>query len=714
MQRSKSLPLDLLLLASLVWVLWGLFDPLLAFTDTHIAGGDTISHPWIAKSLKQAWSRGDVWSWNHGWFAGFPMLYFYFYPLYVLVVLLELVGLPEAVAFKVAILCVVTAVPVVYYLTGRRWLSPPQAVLFTALGIGLFFDESQSFWGGNLKSVLSGQASHQIGLLGLVGFLSYVIRGETARWGAVFFYVLAILGHVYTAMFSTLCLGVYAIARLVETRSVARAASCLWMPILCLVMTSFWWLPFLFYRGSTVTPISSTSVNWTEVLNILQVADGRYALIYAGLFACLVANAVKRRLDAFGVGLLAFAALTTASLFFLEGTFFLHARFASAIHLTALFAFLLAFRALDLGRRAQWALAAPLALLVLQSVLPSATLDRRLPAFMRDPVVDSRSWWLWNMSGIERRRNARDVLGVWSFLAGLEDDEGRVAVEYENYNRYGSPRVFELTPYMTGKPVFEGLLLESSVNYPSLYYINFHFNQKTWWPGFPVVVPERDVRQGVEYLARYNIKYFVAGREPTRTDMRALGYPLLYENRSFEIYAVNASSRIASRVEGEIPVLRTPKPLMETVLNFPASLDKIVELEAGDTAVEDALEAIDVGEQQLVPLDGSWSEDGQSYTVFETGAAPGRPQNVLFKISYFPNWQSAGGERVRLVTPNLMLVRTEQPSVTLEYRAGWPERLALLASVAALLAAAATRALTWSSRRGFPRRAVRSSQRRGG
>src|SRR5690606_28201102 len=119
----------------------------------------------------------------------------------------------------------------------------------------------------------------------------------------------------------------------------------------------------------------------------------------------------------------------------------------------------------------------------------------------------------------------------------------RVAVEYGDYNTYGSPRIFELTPYMTGKPVMEGLLLESSPAYPTYFYISFHFNTTTWWPGFPVVVPQRDVEKGIKYFGLFNVKYFVAAQEQTKADLDKLGVPSLYENPMFKIYKVNDSSR---------------------------------------------------------------------------------------------------------------------------------------------------------------------------
>jgi hypothetical protein len=410
-----------------------------------------------------------------------------------------------------------------------------------------------------------------------------------------------------------------------------------------------------------------------------------YIFLYAGAAAALAVGLLRRRRDAPALALAALAVLTAVALFFLEGTPFLHVRFPSAIYLFALLAFLCALRSLDVHPSLQWAAVGPLAVLVLQSVVPSAALDATLPAALRHPAKDAAPWWSWNLSGIETKPDADHVLDVWEYLENLEDDEGRVAVEYHDYNSYGSPRIFELTPYMSGKPVMEGLLLESSTNYASVYYISFHVNRATWWPGFPVVVPETDVRKGIEYFARYNVKYFVASREPTRRAMHALGYPLLHANPGFEIFAVNPQSRIASAVEGVIPVVHAPRPPMETVLHFPESLEKIVEVRPGTPGPGESVKDVDVGQQMLVPLAGHWSEDGQTYMIPETGAASGRPRNILLKVSYFPNWRSDSGEPVRLVTPNLMLVRTERPSLRVSYRAGWPERIALLVSAASLI-----------------------------
>ena len=381
----------------------------------------------------------------------------------------------------------------------------------------------------------------------------------------------------------------------------------------------------------------------------------------------------------------ALAALSAASLLFLEGTPFLHVRFLSAIYLFVLFAFLCAVRALAPPPPLQWAAAAPLGLLVLQSLVPSADLDASLPGFARHPARDAAAWWRWNLSGIEAKYEAEHVLGAWEYLASLDGDDGRVAFEYGDYNSYGSPRIFELTPYMSGRDVTEGLLLESSVNYGALFYIGKLFNPGTWWPGFPVEMPEIDVARGIRYYGRYHVKYFVANREPTREAMEALGYPSLYRNPGFEVFAVNEESRIAARIEGGVPVVHAPHPALESVLQLPASLETVVEVRPGPSRPGESLTDVAVPEQTFVPLPGRWSEDGQAYTVEETGASAGRPADVLVKIAYFPNWRTDTGEAVRLVTPNLILVRTEHPRLRLRFTPGRPERLSLLVSGASLI-----------------------------
>lgn len=681
--KSERL-LDYFVLAIFMLLFCSLFDYSTAFTNTHVAGGDMISHPWISKSLKSQWEHGSLWSWNHGWFAGFPFLYFYFYPIYILAVLFEIIGLPEAVAFKTMVLFAVCSVPFLYYVSSRRWLSIPLASMFTAIGLAIFLNELDSRWGGNFKSLLAGQVSHQFGLVMMVCFFSYLATSETNKLGAIFFFSIAILSHVYSGLFSFLILVCYLLSEWLKEKSIKKLLTQLTGPFLALGLSSFFWIPFLYYRKNTVAPINHTAVDLTEVARVLQLTHPLYAAIYISLV--IIAMTVLKRKNNYFVGILVgLVLITSTGMMFLNGTPLLHIRLPAEIYLVSLLGLCFGLKSLNLKKSVEWGVLGVIAILILQSVLPSKQLDQALPSFLRNSVRDIPHWWQWNMAGIEEKPASENVMGVWNFLKSIDDNEGRVAVEYGDYNAYGSPRIFELTPYMTGKPIMEGLLLESSPTYPTYYYISFHFNSATWWPGFPVKVPERNVQKGIQYFDLFNVKYFVAAQSQTKQELDTLKIPAIYENGAFKVYKINETSRIASRIVGEVPILESRQPLMQTVLNYPDSLEKVIEIRQGRTFPEEAIKTMESKVKSLVPLEGEWSEDGQSYIVVDTGATEEQPQKILFKVSYFPNWKTNTGEEVRLVTPNLMMVETKSSTLSLTYRAGIPEWFSLFVSLSSLV-----------------------------
>ncbi len=684
--RAEKL-FDWLIAFFLAWTLTFIFDPSLAFKATHVAGGDMIAHPWLAHSLKTAFSEGRFWGWNQGWFAGFPFLYFYFYPVYLIAVCLNAVGIPEPIAYKVTVLGIIFALPVVYYLTARKWLTLPLAILFTVLGIGIFFHEFGSFAGGNFKSVLAGQVSHQLGLIAMVGIFSYLCSDDLHSPIYKLLYAVAILSHVYSALFSTLIIGLYALAYWFEKKSLVALFHKMRGSILVIFLCSFWWLPFLYYRNNTVAPLNQAVVNWDEVIRLLQFSSPLHQFLYLGSLLLLAINIVRKKTSFFEISLVFLAILTIIAMTFSQGTPILHVRLPPEIYLLTLMIFMIQLHHFKLNEDLQWIILAPLSLLLLQSLIPSKALDQALPAFARNSVKEIPRWWQWNMSGIESKPNHQDVAGVWQALKNISDPEGRVAVEFAHYNRFGSDRIFEMTPYFTNKPIMEGLLHESSSSYPAYFYISLYFNPKTWWPGFPVDFPPTDVKRGVELFSLYNVKYFVAHTDPVKTGLLQQGYEVIHKNNTFTVFHINPESRIASILNGVLPKMEAKSPLLESVLGLPVSLDYRIELTQGFRNRPESLKKVLVigADQSLTPLDGEWSSDGQTYTVFNTGAQTGDPREILFKIPYFPNWKTDTGESMRLVTPNLMLVKTEQKRLSIHFQTGTAEKISLLLSLIALV-----------------------------
>jgi hypothetical protein len=323
---------------------------------------------------------------------------------------------------------------------------------------------------------------------------------------------------------------------------------------------------------------------------------------------------------------------------------------------------------------------APIALIYFQSVIPSITLDSIFSLALRNPTIETPAWWRWNMSGIENKDNSDDVMSLWSFLRLTDTKDFRVAVEYGDYNRFGSPRIFEMTYAVTGKPVLEGLLLESSVLYPSYFYASFFLVPTTWWPGFPVQVPPPDAKKGIEYFSKFHVGYYVASSADVKAKLSALNYKSMYKNDTFQVFEVNQDSGLVSVVQGEVPRVSSAKPLYESVLHYPTSLDYIVTV-AKDKAGTGLAEFKEKPSQQLIPLKSEWAKDNQSLKVLDIPVEGDKKTKLFFKIPYFPNWKVQTGEVVQIVTPNMMMVETNRSQITLSYAPGWPEMLAGLVSL---------------------------------
>lgn len=679
--------LDILTLGLFVALLSSLLDFSLVMKETMVAGGDMISHPAIVDGLKQQWSRGQFWAWNHGWFGGFPNLYYYFYPVYILAAGLGLIGFSDVVAFKMSVAAVVLSVPCVTFYFGRRWLSYPVALLLTSGMLVLFLNEMDSRSGGNLKSLLAGQISHEVGLVWLAVLFGYLARQKMTGIGAALALSMVVLSHVYTAMFGSLLVAAVFCFDLLKQRNfkiIKQYTSVLW----AIGMTAFFWVPFVYYRAFTVAPINHSAVTIDMVLSLMQIKQPLYVLMYVSAGLGFLWLGYKRQLSAVYCGALLVALTSTVAMPFLDGTPILHIRIPAQVYLLALMLMVLLVHKLARRDSLQWLLVAPLALLYLQSFVPSVALDAVLPKFVRTPVVEAPAWWQWNMSGIENKDNSDDVMSLWSFLRMTDTKDFRLAVEYGDYNHFGSPRIFEMTYAVTKKPILEGLLLESSVLYPSYFYASFFLVPTTWWPGFPVQVPPPDAKKGIEYFSRFHVGYYVAATADVKNKLTALGYPSIYKNDTFEVFQVNQDSSIASVVQGDVPVVASPRPLYESVLNYPVSLDTIIALQKNMTGagLKDFTEK---PQQKLIPLKTQWSEDGQSLEVYgiqaaaidSSEAASTALKKLFIKIPYFPNWKVLSGEKVQVATPNMMLVETDKDQITLAYGPGWPEKLSGLVSL---------------------------------
>ncbi len=681
--RLVSYILDIVFLSGLLFLVYQIINIDYVWMETHVAGGDMIAHPWIVKSIKQFWEKGIFWGWNHGWFGGFPFVYYYFYPIYWFALLLEYMGFSNLVAFKLMVLGVVSFVPITYYISARQSMSFPFSLLFAGLGMSLFFNGFDSTWGGNMKSLLAGQVSHMFGILCLVWYTTFLFRQKHNSPIALIFLSLAILSHVYSAFFAGLIFICYFLSQKGLSLNIKKVWDLSAGFICACALTAFWWAPFLYYRNSTISPNLTWSPSWEEIIRVLQVVNPFYMTLYSLPGILLIFSLIKKRKWSFELNLVLLALLCVFCMHYLKGTPLSHTRLAPQVYL--IFAFVLVSLAHQLLNKGvlKNIIIFVFAVLCLQRFMPSKQLDEFLPKEAREPVQAVTYWWKWNMSGIESIPKTEVVFDVWKVLEKIDDPEGRVAVEYFDYDKYGSPRIFEMTPYVSGKPVIEGLLHESSPAYPLIYFVNFLFNPETWSPGFGIGRRKNlDPVLGARYWERLNVKYLVLHQEKSIQAMDRAKHQIIYRNEAFTIYKINHRSRIASIVWGGVPEYYSEDPLRETMLQFPKSMENFVVMKKGDS---NGRPFPIKRNQVLQPLEGHWSSDGQSYTIEKTLASKGDKRNIVLKIPYFPNWKVTTGEEIQIVTPNLMFVQTEQPSLTIEYRVGWVEKVSVAIGVLGLI-----------------------------
>ena len=115
--------------------------------------------------------------WAPGWYAGMPMLTFYFPFPFLLIAILNWI-LPYQLAFKLVTVLGVFALPATAYAMGRLWrVRRPFPMLAAVFALAMLFMESYSIYGGNVKSTLAGEFGYMLSFALVFLFLGTMYRG---------------------------------------------------------------------------------------------------------------------------------------------------------------------------------------------------------------------------------------------------------------------------------------------------------------------------------------------------------------------------------------------------------------------------------------------------------------------------------------------------------------------------------------------------------
>ncbi len=705
------------------------FKPSLIFSRTLATGGDTGSHHYISKAFDEFFPFA-LGGWSTGWYAGMPMLEFYFpFPYLLIWLVRSLTG--YEIAFKLVTIAGTFALPAVAYFLFRM-LDAPRLVasLAPAGAIAFLWIEGRGdenlldIFGGFITSTLAGEFAYSLGLAFAVVTLAIMYRAsrrcaERIPWGLVAA-AGAILGIAALTHVLPLALIIVAAPALVVAPFTGNRWWVLWLRrtaivavtgILGMSIAAFWLLPSMTLRINTAPSvwINEFGVEWFFAPWFMPVLV--VAVIGVGL-------AIWKRRP--GALVLAWTGLGGLAAFLVTPYVSAFDPIVNGRFLPIYYLMVCLLAAWGLGeianlipgmwqsRRSEktrplWLLRAVVAILFAVGLAGS----------MVAQSAKVRFWAQHNYAGYDAQPGWPELQDLMATIDALPD--GRVMWEYNaDYSRFGTPRALENIPFFTNKDTMEGLLLEGSVSAQAHFWLQ-GLSSPTATGAVPgVQYPTMNAESGVALMRVFATKYFVAETDTVITEYAALdGVTEIARSGRFVIFEVSDTPLVS--VPSVQPKFLDEGPgdwrdLTLEWLQDPALYSVPVTYGAiGRSETPDELAALGA----LQPIT-SISQAATSPKARVDGAGPvesnldrnevsfrtdriGEPHIVA--VSYYPNWQAEGAVGPFMVTPSLMLVFPTESDVRLVYRPSTVERVGQVISLVGIAVTISLGGYAWIRRR---------------
>lgn len=659
-------------------------------------GGDMGAHVLLPKLLlEDVLPTGRILGWSMDWYAGMPVLYFYF-PLPALATVgLDLL-LPYGVAFKLVTIAGLVALPTcsyffVRYLGFTRFV----AVIAGVAGSLFIFMESYSIFGANIKSTLAGEFAFSWSFALSILYVGMVVRSYRKGrrfdvWAGVVLAV-TVLAHVITTIvvvFVVLPLVIAPLVLLVVDRSRARDAGAGALGVISSWVIGFGLSAFWsFVLGINVLSGLTTDMGWSPVTAIIGNYQNPGSAIPGELVPVLVIGLIGMvwtmlRRDTAGIAI--WMTLAPLAAYFviaqLGFTVLYNARLLPYWYF-GVFTFAgiaVALLGVAVGRRFvnrhQATLVAG-AVAVMLMVGAAALSMHDLPG-----------WVKWNFEGYEAKQGWPEYENLLETIDELPP--GRVMWEVNSdMNRYGTPMALMLIPFWSeGHPSMESVFFESSLTTP------FHFlnaSEVSRHPSNPVrglKYRGMDFRRATAHLAVYDVAYYVSFTDEARLAAENFGLATIADVEPWTIFALPEADRID---------VATMEPVVwDGDLDFvDAALEWYDDIDNLDAwLVEDGpsewrrVASVDERLSDQRPYSGGGEvvvTTFEDYEVSFTTTAVGVPH--LVKVTYFPNWTVGGAEGVYRIAPSLMMVVPTQSDVTLRFENRWVENVGMALTAVTVL-----------------------------
>ena len=732
-------------------VIWSFFisffTPDLMLSKTTTTGGDMGSHYALADYLTHYLiPHGKLIGWYPNWLAGLPMFQFYFIPPYLLMAILS-PFISLEVAFKLVTVLGIFLLPLFAFLSIRLMgFKFPAPIIAACFSLPLLFLETYSIYGVNIKSTLAGQFPHGISFAFAflsLGLMYYGMKKNKHHVLNSIVLSMVILTHVYTPICLAAAYVLFSVELLLR-KKYNEIKYIISVGILSTLLTGFWLIPLFAKFGYTMAPQDK----FFGFPDFDQLFIPTYAIFYGLMIFCLISplliNILKALIKRKRPDIATQSVInlderlsmlyyyTFAALFFF--TFSAHTSILYVRFLPQLYYLPLMFAAIGLAiltekLRANFLVPVIVVFLMtfwigtgftpegdatklIASIDPGIAANLTASPYVSHGLKDVPGWIKWNYEGLEKKPEYQTFKDVTDYFHTL-DPSGRINVEYSGtYNTMGTPRLFEASPVFSERSVMEGLLLESSLTCPYLYYLQKEVSEDSWWPGFAIKMPKRNLTQGAEDLRLFNVKYYAVVSDTVKKEIAENPkYTLLKTINQFQIYSLNEDSQYIEPVKRE-PVLvvtddwkkysfdwmisnHTDVPLAfaTSIGDYELQhfriflLDKDIERPTGSNLrifksdeLPEALQASEKLSDCKVTMESFENEEFSANTD-----CIGKP--VYVKVSYFPNWMADGAGKIYLAAPSLMLAFPEKEQLHFYYGSTTADYIGTLATIIGIILA---------------------------
>ena len=552
------------------WKPWT-WRPGALFRDTTATGGDMGAHVWTPDFLRQhVLSTFNATGWSKDWFAGFPVLHFYF-PLPSWAIVAVGAVIPPNVAFKLVSVAGLLSLPFAVMLLARSaQVGRQYRYLFAMAAIVFVLDPGYSILGGNAMSTLAGEFSFSISLSACVIYLALlirVLRTGRGRLRAVAALTVTGLSHLLPTLFAGLSTLVIVFMHMTMRGSTGirrRLLDTAMIGGLAAMLAAFWVVPFAThlaytndmewetataYLGALFPPAADQPLTGAAIMGVvvlLAVVGGLAQLIRftsalragrepdaeARLATCLALMATGAALAlrfppsfrilnerALPFYFLSCCLLATFGLTFIGRLSIGGARRAFALrtrHRTPGWRNAPVAGLVSVAALCWWSVGGVMG--ILPGAVPVPKLDATGLGVQRaDRTSDVNPVAVWakdNFDGYEATAEWPELRALIKTMinVGKTHGCGRAMWDYEDeFARYGTEFAPALLPMWTDGCIgsMEGLFLESS---PSLPYLLINASMLSARPGDPqsrLPYPGLDVSQGVPRLQQWGVRYYL-------------------------------------------------------------------------------------------------------------------------------------------------------------------------------------------------------------